>query len=371
MAEEVGQVTAEEEAAFVPDIIEPELAEGVDTEESPADTGEAAPAEAAPPAEEAAPEVAAEAEQPRDESGKFVKREAAAEEAPAEEAAPPEEAPPTEAPEYPEFSYRYAGREYNLPGSKYGQEGVFIPTDSLPEFQRLLGRAEVGQKQIADLQRQVTAAGSEGKGELERAQAILGKLADLRNQGPDAVAAWLDELDKNWDLMEARAETEQLRAQSERLTAREKELDDERAADELVPKMEQELQAAVLETAQRYPGVDASAMYQRLSRSFIDQIFYDADEDDPGGGFKRGEMVMDVNVIENEFKYHQQLTGQGSKATANALAHNKAATAESTAPPAVPAGGATPPTTTKPLPTFKNKEEADEFIRSGAWRQHV
>ena len=160
----------------------------------------------------------------RNVKGQFVKAEPteappqeATPEAPASEVPPVEGSPtePTPAAEvaatYPEFVYKSAGREFNIPGSKVGQDGAFIPTPALPAITRLLAEGQHAKDASRDFAQRIQSAKAEGQQELQRARGLLAALNNLRQQGPEAIAEWFDDLDRNWPLMEAKAETDLLK----------------------------------------------------------------------------------------------------------------------------------------------------------------
>lgn len=343
-------------------------------ESASADTAaSSAPDEGAAPATEAP-------SQPRDESGKFVAR---TESAPQADSAPADQ-PPSEAQPpatetaseavYPQFQYRASGRDYELPGSKVGADGLFVPTDQLPYLQRLLAEGHQNRDLSRDFGRKVADARRDGELKLQQANNLLAELADIARD-PNRMADWGLDLERNWDLLRARAEKtvmeQQLAAERARLT----EYEEEQQAAALVPQLESALGQTISSLLGRpeFQGVDGPKMYDRLMHNFFDRIFAEATPEDVAAGIARnvGDIVIDYGVIEDEMKYeadvlHRAQTAQ--RAAVEAAGRNaKAQTQQRAVPPTVGAKAGPAPKAAPALPKFTTTRDVDEWFDKGGY----
>jgi len=340
------------------------------------------------PADVASPETATpapEADIPspgksRNEKGQFVKAEPT--EAPPLEATPGDEpdAPPAEvAPEtppdavveatHPEFTYRSAGREFNIPGSAVGEDGAFIPTPALPAITRLLAEGQHAREASREYAAKLQEARVEGQKELQYARSLLASLNQLRQQGPDAIANWFDELDRNWPLMEAQAKLSLIEKEREAEKAQLSDAQREREAEALVPQLRNVLTEKLAEHAKRpeYKGVDTKRLFERLSGRLFDQVFEEATEDDVAQGIARqvGQVIVNWGVIEDEVKYEADIlrrTRESANLTKEVVKANAAKVAEPNAPPTVGAKKGASAAGGKSVPKFKTRAEADEWF---------
>lgn len=310
------------------------------------------------------------APQSRDEQGRFASAAEDADKAPpAALADQPEATPDDTAQEFSEFSYRAYGQDYAIAGSKVGDDGVFIPTDSVRDLSHLLGQARGAARREAELRGQVADVRREGGVEIATAKTLIGEFSSFREMlksDPAKAQDWLDNLDHSWDLWLARAENEALRAGKDAASEQLDSIQTERDSKELSQQMGDTLEQYVRQLAQdeRYAGIDANTMYERLGTVLLDRVFYQAPEDIPESGITQGQIVFDRDIVDQEFEYHRQLTQRVSTETAAAVKGNIAATAESDIPPAVAAGGGEAPSAAKDIPKFDNKKDMNAWLDS-------
>lgn len=303
---------------------------------------------------------------------------------PGQPPAAPAGAAPTGAPE--PWSFRADRQTFFVEGSSVDADGSLrIPKSQLPLVQQLLaeGAAHRGswreqkaeyEARIAELEQSV-----EQHPDLLRARAFNAKLNALMEQGPDAVAAWLDKFEQNREVLKHQAENAVLKHQLEDGTRKQTAADQDREAQALVPVMQESLQGVIGELATQFPGVDGGKLYTRLMRSFADRVFYEVPVAERRRGLAAGEVqigqsrdgqtlyVMDRGLVEEEFQHWASLTGAGAGAATAAVQQNRAALAG--APPvAVGSGGPAQGGPTPPLP--KTKEELDKWIQSGEYKKN-
>jgi len=319
----------------------------------------------------------------RNEKGQFTKRaepsEALPQEATPDEQSetPPAEEVPTESTEaateeaevtYPEFTYRAAGREFNIPGSAVGEDGAYIPTAALPAITRLLAEGQHAKEGSREFARQLQTARSQGQQELQYARSLLASLNSLRQEGPDAIADWFADLDRNWPLMEANAKLSLLEQQRETERTQHSQVEQDRQAEALVPRLQGVLETTLAEYATRpeMAGVDTKRLYERLSGRLFDQVFEEATDDDVAQGIAShvGQVIVNYGVIEDEMKYEADILRRARESavkTQKVTQQNANRTANANPPPTVGAKKGASQASGKQIPKFANAREADEW----------
>lgn len=354
--------------------------------------GEAAPATGAPPAAPAEPAKPSEFEPVYDPAlgrwrdpvtNRFV--------APPKGAKPPEAAPaaapaapggPAEAQpeasseeaEYPPFRYRAGTQALELEGSRQGEDGIFVPTEQLPDLARRLSHAVLAEENTRNLQRMISTSRADAEEARTRFDTLLGKLNELA-QDPETFTAWVENLRSNWPLLVAQAENAALKKRGELLTQEHESWQSERESENLQPECAEHLEHEMrrLAALPNYQGVDLAPLWERLSGPLFQQVFVQGPEAEiaqamPNGvkvaTLRNGEIVaMNPAVIEREFQYVASIRGNTAKAVSEAAKKNAAAVATSGAPPAVAAAGGAPPAASgEALPTFKTREEMEEWF---------
>lgn len=339
-----------------------------------------------PDVEEPAAEPAAPASQPRDEAGRFAKAPEA--EAPAEpEAAPPPETPsePVAAtepaveeqpePEVP-FTFRADGREISIPGSDTGPDGVFIPSQHIPEIQNILaeGMAARGsvRQRLSEAAQQVQAEKQRADASEARSQQILAHIEGLVEQSQTAFSSgdvnailqsplgqWLYGVTTNWPVLKAQAQAKAVEMQN---AAERKQLEDYRrreAEAQLRPMKQQTLQSALRQFGQ---GLDAGVL-QALERELGDpsmdgSVFVRAPYDDPASGIKAGEVVIDFNVVQRAVNIAKL-----SRPSAPVAAPAPKVMPAVKPPPTIGRGTQAP--SRNAMPAFKTAKEADDWLLEG------
>lgn len=281
---------------------------------------------------------------------------------------------------YPEWSFRADRQTISIPGSAVGEEGVFIPKGQLERVQQLLaeGQAHRGSWRSREqaYQQEIDRLKTAQDEEVARARAFNEGLLELMQQGPEAMASWLDDYQTNFPRFMAEAEK---RALEGRLAAQQEQLDEwaaEREAERVEPLATDALNTLLDQMAARYGVRQRDAMAARIRDRLLDQVFYEVSDRpylEPGevlvatseDGQRR--YVLNAGMIEQEYKDVAQLAGPVA-AAAQAVQQNAARMAPTGAPPAMGVGGAPPPGRT-PAPLPKTPEELDKWLESGAWKQ--
>lgn len=354
---------------FVDDIIEDdeEIPEAIAdlAPEAPAPTSEApAKADAASPDEPAA--------QPRDEAGRFAPK-GTEEATPGTTPAAPSEAPPsTEAPTPTgdAFTFNADGRPWTIEGATMTEKGLVVPPHRLEEMKGLLaeGIAHRGSFRKREQEWQTTLAKAKGERtfEVERANKLFDVLMSNLDKSPEEIAEWIDGLRENRPRMLLDAERAALEAERQALTTTYGDVEQERQRQELTPRLEGTLAHYCQQFGQRY-GIDPAMIQEKLGGNLA-AVFFEADQDYPEAGVRKGEIAANLQLIENEFAFAKRVADQHA-AAARAESRNAAALATPTIPPSVSGHAATPPGNRKTVPSFKTKAEADEWIESGKWRE--
>lgn len=200
-----------------------------------------------------------------------------------------------------------------------------------------------------------------------RADAILARVAELNAQGPEAWAQWLDQFQQNAPLLEAQAREAAARQQLERIQAMETARAQQEQASTLVPVLRQHLERAV-DTAigldeYKLLAPDAAALKELLWGEEAERLFFVPDRDDPGMGWRAGEVAFRTDVFQRLLD-RQLLTakrvGQQAAEVAKAAKHNQAATAKATS-------------RAKPAPTPPRDPQTGQFAPASArhWKDQL
>lgn len=342
-----------------------------------------APVEAAPetPVVEASEPAAPPVDGPsRDQQGRFAKPTPPA--PPAAPAAPvaaaplaPPQSPPAAAEEtppqeqaHPEASYRADGKDFTVPGSKVGDDGVFIPAAQWPQIERLIGQGQVHQ---GSYQQKLSESAQSVQRETLRANAaeqskseVFDRLLKMAEDG--SIEDWLAEVQRNLPVLLAKAEAKAAQDQLKHYDSERATHQAQQSEAQLIPQMESALEKAVLHygTAAKLSQERMQALYQRLNTAaYRKALFSQADADDPVNGFRAGDWVMDFGLVEQEVAWAGpgQVPQQAADKVAQAAAANAKAAQTATTPPTVGAKtGATP--RPGPAKKFASAAEADEHI---------
>jgi len=263
------------------------------------------------------------AEQVRDEQGRFASREV--EEATDTDDTPEgtvessaddtEEEATKEASEqvYPEFSYRADGQDVSIPGSRLGEDGMFVPTHQLPEVQRLLalgkhhlsGQGNVRwQKMASDLAQRDTTLQAEREGKAVLLQKLQELVAD-----DDAFIAFREKARQNMAVLTAQAEARTYAVQLESQQAEADTLRFESGWQAAQPRLQNALRDQVVALAQQHgfnledpEDVESLTAYYRSRCNDTDlrTIFPRADRDYPEYGVAKGGLLQDVRGVDRD-----------------------------------------------------------------------
>lgn len=312
MAQEVQSADAAIDVAF-----EPETPPEVAVEAQPTD-------EAAEPVESPATNLD---DQPRDEKGRFVAKDGQQE----PEAAPAEGAPdsppaePTadtadeqsaesaeeiDLSEFPRFTYKAAGQEFEIPGSAVGERGIYIPTEAIPELRQLLASGKTEPQRYRERQQVEAQLTTRAEAAEEQARTILRFFDDLveKNQLED----FLLNQAQNWEVLKARAEAAGVRRQFETERQELEHLRQEREDAQQRPLMLDALGDAV----RRYgsaAGLDERAQERLYARwatpDALERVFPRADKDDPAKGVRKGQRLYDFAPLVQDVQWLQGMLG--------------------------------------------------------------
>jgi hypothetical protein len=303
--------------------------------------------------------------------------------APSQEGAPPQAAagspaPGAGSPAQPSpFSYRSSGEDYVVEGSQVLPDGrILFPAEAAAELGQLLSEGQYFRGSWREQQQQMEqrVAQAEHAADAREAQlvqrerlanAMMEGLANLRKQGPEGVAKWLDDMENNWEKLELKAKlqlAEQARQQYEGQVS-EHQVEQEAVA--MVPQLEGALeqQLGAFAADPEYAGVDRELVLERVLGR-LDEIFFEADERIARQyGVPVGTPMRNFEPVRQEFEYQARIL----HAAGDAARRNAAAAAPSAAPPTVGGPGALPAPDQQPgKPRFKSREEMDHYFESGA-----
>lgn len=328
----------------------------------------------APPSEPTAP---AHAEQPavtegvqqRDSQGRFTTAEAdAAPDASAGEAPPPPSEP---APPKP-FSYRAYGAEHTpFVGATEAVDGALqFPPDAALRLRQALAEGHSAESRrrtaFSEREQKVTSARGANAQLVEQANLTLQRLAELRKT-PGALEQFFQDTDRNWQILEAEVRADTLQKQ---LETRQQDHDAralEQQAETLRPYLRQTLEQKVgqmIANEAELKGLNPADMSERLWSAFFDRVFLEADQDDPNGRYRRGEILVDYEAMRAELQYEAK---RQPKATPAPVAAKPAEQKTPVVPPPVVATKGQGARPAPKVPKFKTTEEADAWFDAGGY----
>ena len=269
------------------------------------------------------------------------------------------------------FTFKADGKQFEIPGAMRYPEGVYFTPEAILRLQENLADRKGLNDRIRQLENKVQVNDPERHPEVLRARALTQKLNELMDQGPEAMAEWLDNLQQNRPILEANAKAAALEAQLKRYTEQEQTQASEQEATALVDQMDRTLNGhldAILQDPEIAAlGLDRNRLQARLYR-LADALFVEADQDYPDAGVRKGDLAINLELLRAEVndaaalvrQVRGQQDAQQKAKKANAPAVNAAA------PPPVVAGTKTAAPRNGARPTPKNRDEWEEQFRSGA-----
>jgi hypothetical protein len=339
------------------------------------------------PSAEPAP---AEGSQPRDDAGRFAPKSAdtapaVAEPAlqepqakPSESPAPQAEPTPEPAPDLqaqidalPAFQYRADGEPVEIPGSKVGPDGAFIPKAAFLDLQRTLSAGRLYPKRHQEWRRETDAANEEAAAQKDAWEFVIGFFDKKAAEG--GLVDWAQKAELEYPILREQA---QARYWERKAKAAEKGLSSvtqQQQAALLRPQMDAALEGALQEFGTGLDAGDVKELFDTLRRpDYEAALFPTAPEDMPEYGIRKGERIINRQLVRDEAERLRRIVGRykpngqptASPAETKAAAHNAAvqAGAKKQPPPTV---GATrgPAPSGKPVtrPVFTNTEDADEY----------
>ena len=370
----------------------------IETDEPPA---EATPAEKAAQSKTAAQaKVDAKGNRHRPEDGKFDGR---AEQAPVGDEEPQLEGEepsgePVQTQKTP-FQFRADQQAFQFPGSEVDDEWIRIPRTHEADLRTLLaeGVAHRGshRKQLTVASQQRQAAEKRAilaESEAVKARAFLTHLTDLQKKGPEAVAEWLDELDRNMPALEAKAVQrqtaymlEQAKARLDQPAAREEQPAAERGAQgggqrfeydstQLIPN----LVANFADWVDQDPELNTLLNEDDLRElaedlePHLDSIYAVALDDDVEAGYTKGDVLIRQSIARQHLKRRaaqkRRLLGMNTEANKAAEANaRRTGAGQQGAPPAVAGKGSSGKAPAKgmfvpKLPKLGDKAAMDRWL---------
>lgn len=277
---------------------------------------------------------------------------------------------PQEPPEYPEWTFQADQTQYAVPGSKQGDQGIFIPNEQIPWLQQQLATAYAHK---GSWQRELAGAQAAGQQMMQQAQAvqaqadyIVQQIQALAEGDEEAAWAWFQDYRQNLQTLLAGAEREQLQAERQVMQQAQQIQTQQQVVQQIYQQQNQALVNAVQGYSQldQFKGVDAQRILQRLD-GLRSSIFYSAPTDAPDGSYRRGDILVNYGIIEQEFQTHADYMAQAGNVD-KAAAANQAALQKGTTPPAVPAAGGAVGKAKSGMPKFKTEQEMNDWLESTA-----
>lgn len=277
----------------------------------------------------------------------------------------PEETPPTfVAPEGEAYGFTADGLRVDLEGAVQNEHGVWIPTDQLGRLQGHLADRSHYQQRQAEYERQLAALDPQINNEVLQARHILSKLGELMDEGPEAVAAWLDDLTTQRPILEAQAAQAAAEAELQARSQGYDQVEQNRQREELGPQMETATRQAIANLMQtdELKGLDAEALYSRIRR-YDPSLFFVADKDYPVNGITKGQICINLDFLEQEALDDLRRAGHKTAREVAEAANKSTEKPANEAPPIVGTTGQTPAAARKGK--YKDFDEWEEAFDAG------
>ena len=323
--------------------------------------------------EEADKDVAAEGEEPSTaEAGPESEVTEEGEEEPKEEGVLSDE----EWDALPAMRYRADGQDWEIPGSKVEEDGVFIPTDQVGHITQLLaqGQAHQGsfQQTLQAHEAEVKNLAAELEGERAANQEISDKIEELVTK-EGALEAFVEDQRKNWDTLKLQADLAKSKRATEHAVSVREGLEAHQEEVRVLPLMRSRL-AEVIEEWGKQAGFDRP-LQQRLYNRYADVAQLDRlfPKDGEGG---RTEELKDLR---DEMEFLVQSTSARPPAPAPAIPEPPKGAKVQEAPATPRRKRRKAPTSTAssksvdespveeetPIPKITTAEEADRYLETG------
>lgn len=267
------------------------------------------------------------------------------------------------------FTFKADGKQFEIPGAVRYPEGVYIPTESMARLQEHLADGKTLRGRIRALEQERQSWDPERHPDVLRARATMAQLTALMDKGPEAMAEWLDDLERNRPILEAKAEAAALKKQLESHTERQKveatEAEATALADQMDEALNRHLDILLADPEIASLGLDRNRLQVRLYR-MADALFVEADQDYREAGVRKGELAINLDLLRTEVndaaalvrQYQGQKTAQQKAKQANAPAVNAAA------PPPVVSGTKTAAPRNAGRKAPATREEWEESMRT-------
>ncbi len=244
------------------------------------------------------------------------------------------------------------------------EHGVWIPTDQLGRLQGHLADRNLYQQRHAEYDRKLAEMDPTKNDTVLRAQHILATLGKLMDDGPEAMAEWLDDLATQRPILEAQAAQAAAEAALQARQTGYDTAEQQRQVEQLAPQMETATRNAIgqLMQAEEMKGLDAEAFYSRIRR-YDRNLFFVAEQDDPANGIQKGQVCINLEFLEQEAAYDAKRSGDTKAQEAAAKANRATEDPENTAPPTVGTTGQTPSGARKKK--FKGWDDWEDDFDSG------
>lgn len=201
------------------------------------------------------------------------------------------------------FTFRADGREISIPGAWRYPEGVYVPTASLAFLSEHLADRRSLEERLSQLEQKLRDADPACDHEVLKARALTYRISRLMDEGPEAMAEWLDNLYYNRPLLEVSAEADALSAQlhdyKARLlvTAMEQEVSDlgEQMERALTPCLDVHLADPAIAPLRLDRNRLLVRLYQRATALFIE-----APADHPAAGVRKGDLIVNTAILKGE-----------------------------------------------------------------------
>lgn len=238
------------------------------------------------------------------------------------------------------FHLRVDGRDIPIEGAAMHGDYLVIPKtqwDRVIRPQYLADRGAWRQKE-AGYQRQLQQISTQRSDTELRAQAMLGKIAELDKGGPEAWANWLDNFAQNRPVLEAEIKARIAEQRAQALEQQQQAQWQEAQAAQIEPLYQQHL----AQTLDQYLGHDQykvlagerEELLRELWEDHRDRLFVKADQDYPEAGVRAGEDAFSFDHLERVL---ERVAAKAKRYAAQTVKVQQAAKVNASVTPSKPA----------------------------------
>ena len=239
------------------------------------------------------------------------------------------------------FRFRADHREVEVPGALEYEHGIYVPKEAWNGVvsRHLADRDTLfqqHQREVNRLQQEVEIRDPDKNPRVIEAGVTLQKFRELMDQGPEAVAQWLDNFAVNRPLLEAEIRAQTLQAQLEARQQQSTQYEQEQLVAQVTERLpgyvEENISALISQTPELASLKGSEKKLVEQLWPYIGSLLWEADRDYPEHGVRRGQIVPrkelflqalkqeatrrdEIKRLEDAARHNQRALGNGANKT--------------------------------------------------------